>query len=115
MIRINLHNDIINDSLQVGDLACYVETKETNGPNNEITNFTDQVKAIGRIDSIGVSHIVVDSTIQPPSNAFIMFQKHREVNNTSLLGYYAEVKLKNNSTEKAELFALSSETTASSK
>ena len=44
-----------------------------------------------------------------------MFQKDRLANNTSLLGYYAEVKLSNNSTEKAELFALSSEITASSK
>ena len=112
MVRINLHNNIINTSLQIGDVACYVETEETNG---SITNFTDQVKPIGRIDSIGVSHIVVDSTILPPNNSFIMFQKDRLANNTSLLGYFAEVKLNNNSTEKAELFALSSEITASSK
>ena len=37
------------------------------------------------------------------------------VNNTSMLGYYAEVKLKNSSTAKAELFALSSEVAISSK
>lgn len=115
MIRINLHDNIINTSLQVGDVAYYVETVETNGPNNEITNFTDQVKVIGKIDSIGVSHVVVDSTVFPPSGAFIMFQKDRLANNTSLLGYFAEVKLSNNSTEKAELFALSSEITQSSK
>jgi len=100
MVRINLHNNIANASLQVGDIACYVEAKETNGPNNEITNFTDQVTAIGRIDSIGVSHIVVDSTVLPPNDAFIMFQKDRLANNTSLLGYFAEVKLSNNSTER---------------
>jgi len=115
MIRINLHNSIVNTSLQVGDVAYYVETKETNGPNNEITNFTDQVKPIGKIDSIGTSHIVVDSTVFPPSDSFIMFQKDRLANNTSLLGYFAEVKLSNNSTEKAELFSLSSEITPSSK
>ena len=74
MVRINLHNNIINTSLQVGDIAYYVETVETNGPNNEITNFTDEVKVIGKIDSIGASHVVVDSTVSPPSNAFIMFQ-----------------------------------------
>ena len=44
-----------------------------------------------------------------------MFQKDVKVNNTSLLGYYAEVTLKNNSTEQAELFALSSEAIPSSK
>ena len=37
------------------------------------------------------------------------------VNNSSLLGYYAEIKLSNESTEKAELFALGSEITQSSK
>mgnify|MGYP006406290489 FL=1 len=44
-----------------------------------------------------------------------MFQKDNRVNNTSLLGYYAEVELINDSTEKAELFALSSEISWSSK
>ena len=44
-----------------------------------------------------------------------MFSKDKVANNTSLLGYFAEVKLINNSTEKAELFALSSEIRLSSK
>ena len=44
-----------------------------------------------------------------------MFSKNKEVNNNSLLGYYAEVKLINNSTDKIELFTLGSEVTESSK
>ena len=44
-----------------------------------------------------------------------MFRKNESVNNTSLIGYYAEVQLKNESPDKAELFALSSEITESSK
>jgi hypothetical protein len=44
-----------------------------------------------------------------------MFSKDKVANNTSLLGYFAEVKLINNSTEKAELFALNSEIGLSSK
>ena len=44
-----------------------------------------------------------------------MFSKNKAVNNTSLIGYFAEVKLRNNSKEKAELFALSSEIAESSK
>ena len=52
---------------------------------------------------------------KPSDDDFIMFQKDRTVNNTSLLGYYAEIKLRNNSTERAELFALSSEVSPSSK
>ena len=41
--------------------------------------------------------------------------KNKIVKNTSMLVYYAEVKLKNSSTAKAELFALSSEVAISSK
>tara|TARA_R110002167_G_scaffold9722_4_gene44961 strand:- start:826 stop:1182 length:357 start_codon:yes stop_codon:yes gene_type:complete len=118
MIRINLVNEIINTSFQVGDIACYIENKETNGSGTQTqTSFTDPegIKSIGRVVEIGSTYIVVDSSVRPPANAFIMFQKDRLANNTSLLGYYAEVKLSNNSTEKAELFALSSEITASSK
>ena len=44
-----------------------------------------------------------------------MFRKNENVNNTSLIGYYAEVKLRNDSPEEAELFALSSEIVESSK
>ena len=44
-----------------------------------------------------------------------MFAKDRTVNTSSLIGYYADVQFKNNSTEKVELFAVSSEITESSK
>jgi hypothetical protein len=44
-----------------------------------------------------------------------MFSKNKIVNNTSLLGYFAEVTLKNNSTAPAELFALNSQVALSSK
>ena len=44
-----------------------------------------------------------------------MFQKEKSANNTSLIGYYAEVQLKNSSLEKAELFAVGSEVAPSSK
>mgnify|MGYP003676315508 FL=1 len=111
-IKINLKNDIDNVSLQIGDVAYYVKDDDT---STSVTSFTDSVERIGVITSIGTSYIVVDSTIEPPANAFLMFSKDKVANNTSLLGYFAEVKLINNSTEKAELFALSSEIRLSSK
>ena len=112
-LTINLTNDINNASLQIGDTAYYVAGATlTNG----ITSATDSPEMIGEITGItGSSIIVNDPYDTPPVEAFIMFQKDRSVNNTSLLGYYAEVKLSNNSTEKAELFALRSEITQSSK
>jgi hypothetical protein len=44
-----------------------------------------------------------------------MFVKNPEVNSTSLKGYYSEIKMQNNTMEKAELFAVSSEVAISSK
>jgi hypothetical protein len=111
-IRINLKNDIDNVSLQIGDVAYYVKDDDT---STSVTSFTDSVEKIGVITSIGTSYIVVDSTVEPPAAAFLMFSKDKVANNTSLLGYFADVKLINNSTEKAELFALSSEIRLSSK
>jgi hypothetical protein len=64
---------------------------------------------------------VDDSSFVPPpspvlnSNSFIMFKKNEVINNSGLKGYYAEVNFKNNSIEKAELFAVSSEIVESSK
>ncbi len=111
-IKINLKNDIDNVSLQIGDVAYYVKDDDT---STSVTSFTDSVERKGVITSIGTSYIVVDSTVEPPPDAFLMFSKDKVANNTSLLGYFAEVKLINNSTEKAELFALSSEIGLSSK
>jgi hypothetical protein len=44
-----------------------------------------------------------------------MFSKDNKANLSSLLGYYAEVEFKNNSTDEAELFSIGSEVFESSK
>ena len=46
---------------------------------------------------------------------FIMFSKDNKANLNSLLGYYAETTFINDSPEKAELFAVSTEFSESSK
>ena len=45
----------------------------------------------------------------------VMFSKNKVVNDSGVTGYYADVKLTNSSTDRAELFALSSEVSESSK
>ena len=57
------------------------------------------------------------TTVTPPLNigAFIMFSKNNIINLGDVSGYFAEVKLENNSTEKIELFAVGSEISESSK
>ena len=112
-----LNNKITNDSFQIGDIAYFVSV---NPSNNGIISSQSDPQILGKINAI--SSDLKQITINNPQNVnqisqndFLMFQKDTSVNNTSLLGYFAEVKLINNSTEKAELFALSSEIGLSSK
>jgi hypothetical protein len=51
----------------------------------------------------------------PPAESFIFFSKDNKYNMSSLTGYYSEVQFKNNSTDKAELFATSCDIAESSK
>ena len=50
-----------------------------------------------------------------PDQHYIMFAKNHTANTSSLLGYFADVKFENNSTDKIELFSVGSEVTESSK
>ena len=59
------------------------------------------------VDNTGYSAVV-------NVNDFIMFSKYNQ-SDGDVKGYYMEVKLVNNSKEKAELFSISSEVTASSR
>ena len=49
------------------------------------------------------------------SNSFILFSKDNAVNLSSVVGYYAEVKMRNTATVQAELYQVSSEIFESSK
>tara|TARA_R100000544_G_C2174307_1_gene33756 strand:+ start:18 stop:353 length:336 start_codon:yes stop_codon:yes gene_type:complete len=111
MALINLTFNSLNTSLQVGDTAWYVETS-----NN--TADTEDIVKIGEVKEINNNTIVVDSissTLADIDGFFIMFSKNNKANLGDIKGYYAEVKLVNESTEKAEVFSLGSEISQSSK
>ena len=120
-LKITLTNEIQNVSLNVGDVAYYVEASTlVSGTNISVASNAagteENIKKIGEITGIGGVFITVDTVINtPPDGAFVMFSKDKVANNTSLLGYFAEVTLKNNSKQPVELFALSSEVAVSSK
>ena len=101
MITLNLQANVDNASLQIGDIIYY----ESN----------DSVFELGPVLIINSSSIIVDATYHPGPNTFIMFVKNPEANSSSLKGYYSEIKMQNNTMEKAELFAVSSEVAISSK
>ena len=120
-LQITLTDYIQNVSLNIGDTAYYIDGSAlASGTDISIASNTtgeeEVIKKIGEITNIGNTFITIDSPLlTPPDNAFIMFSKNKIVNNTSLLGYFAEVTLKNNSTTPAELFALNSQVAPSSK
>jgi hypothetical protein len=53
--------------------------------------------------------------VLPIASSFIFFSKDNKANLSSLVGYYAEVELTNDSTSSAELFTVSAEMVESSK
>ena len=118
-MQINFKNKINNDSLQVGDSAYYISDSNLSTINSEQTQAPPSVEPVllGNISGVGTDYIVLDNLTgqTPGADDFIMFSKNKIVNNATMLGYYAEVKLKNSSKEEAELFALSSEIAVSSK
>ena len=58
---------------------------------------------------------LADVNTGPYNGDFIFFSKNKTINTSSLLGYYANVKFENNSTNKVELFSIGSEVSESSK
>jgi len=116
MITINFTGGINNDSLQIGDLAYYV-TPSTLGGFEQSTSDPVLIGPIEAITatSINVNNGAVAMTTIDNAGDFIMFAKDTSINLSGLVGYYAEVKINNNSTDKAEMFSIASEITISSK
>ena len=110
-------------SLQIGDTAYYSNITSTAGFNTS-SSFTK----IGLVKSINNATALDDGTETttltceidtttpvPTTSDFIFFSKDNKVNLASLLGYFASVKFKNNSTSKAEMFSIGCEIAESSK
>ena len=98
----------INVSAQVGDMLYETIHYSTVG-----FDIGDDPVLVGVITAVGSNYITV--TGAPTQGACFMFLKDNTVNLSSVIGEYAEVILKNNSTHQAELFTLGSEIAISSK
>ena len=110
----------LNVSLQVGDGVYARNTTTQTGAEDPQAGFTDTgsnyyVGILRNIDNLGnnqydlhVDDSVTGARYVPSELDFIMFSKFSQ-GDSGLLGYYAKAKFVNDSTEKAELFAVSSE------
>ena len=131
MIILNFENiKNLNTSLQVGDGVYAHSTNIQNGANDRQTNsdtgvnqFVGVLRKIEKLNSNSYNlHVDNNKNSFPFSSAnpyggeyyiplaedFIMFSKFSQ-GDSGVLGYYARAKFTNNSIEKAELFAVSSE------
>ena len=129
MTLIFTFNHDINESLQVGDDVYYCHHQSHGGfetvDNENLLNTG--IVHIGKCTNINrtVNFVTVTVAASPPDDAivangvvigdFIMFSKDNKANLSSLLGYFAETTFINDSPEKAELFAVSTEFSESSK
>tara|TARA_R100001126_G_C4764465_1_gene119338 strand:+ start:133 stop:513 length:381 start_codon:yes stop_codon:yes gene_type:complete len=108
--------DPLNVSLAIGDTAYYVATNtkggflttQQSGNTNEETIV--KIGAVSAINQATNTITIATNTLQsnqlPTTSSYIFFSKDNKVNSSSILGYYAEVTFKNNSTTEAELFSI---------
>lgn len=119
----------INISVQEGDMAYYANVSHSQpmmGPSisgsHNHSAYADIIQ-IGLIDTIDRTTNTITCAWNPnPAGAplptadkFIMFSKDNKANLSSLLGYFATVEFRNNSTNKAELFSVGTDIFESSK
>lgn len=124
----------INVSLQPGDIIYYSPTTTSGGSGIYGINTVSTIVTFGictavynlgsttTIPTVPQHSIVVSynnnatpAISLPALGDYIMFSKNKEVNSSSIKGYYAEVKLVNASKEKIELFSIGSNISESSK
>ncbi len=115
----------VNVSLQVGDMVYYSIITSSGTFATVLPSNTVEFGAVSAISADGLSIDVIYEDdadgdgivdVSPPGiNDYISFAKDKQINSSSLVGYYAEAKFINNSKEKAELFSVGSEVSQSSK
>jgi len=117
MATITLGNTTLNESLSVLDKVYYAPITTANGFDKLGTIVEiGTVNAVNRETSvITVTNPVVNGVNLTGTANFLLFSKNNAVETSGLTGYYASVKMKNNSTSKAELFSVNSEIVQSSK
>ena len=113
-------NEQLNSSLQIGDTVWYLNTNQAGGYDVAKSSLAKKLGIVEEIINQNQNNKIIISnnfSNQAPNldDVFIMFSKDNRANTSSLVGYYAEVSLENNSREKIELFAVNSEVAQSSK
>ena len=114
----------INKSVQIGDNLLFTKPIDNqSGVNHPTDAQSTQPVLLGVITAISdwdgstqtitVGNILNDTESEGEVHYF--FSKDNNANLTSLVGYYAEVEIRNNSTIEAEIYQITTDFSASSK
>ena len=98
----------LNESCQVGDMAYYIDPATSGGFDGDGPKLIGQIRQINNANSSTPS-IICETILAGSFNGvskFILFSKDNKANLSSVLGYYAEVKLSNNSSVASEMFSV---------
>jgi len=99
----------VNKSLQIGDTVHYAVV------TNNVTGTPIEVGSVTAFTNTTVTCSIASTADVPTTSNFFFFSKDNKANLSSLVGYFAEVEMKNSSDGKIELFAVGSEVLLSSK
>ena len=105
-------NGEINTSVSIGDYIYY--TNPTTNYQESGFDVSNNMTFVGSIVSISFSNDVTTIVANcnaanplPTSISYIYFSKEKQVNTSSLRGYYGKLKFRNNSKMKAEMYVSS--------
>ncbi len=101
----------IIDSILTNDINSIFYTASTLEVIVEDSDGVDVATIVNTIINVQES----GALLTPPANSFLFFSKDNKYNMSSLTGYFGEVQFRNNSTTKAELYAVACEVVQSSK
>ena len=102
--KVYTFNFELNKEIQLNDNLYYLDASNIKQDLGSITAIDKTNKTITVVNGLGV----------PQSNAYMFFVKNAKFNTSGVLGYYATVKMKNESTTPKELYSVGSEISISS-
>ena len=108
----------INSSLQTNDTLYLIKSGDLSNSTtaNNILKYEGEIISINRNNNtITVKQVDVNGAIVFEADDYIMFTKRAVINNTGMVGNYAELKFVNNDIKKAELFSVGAEISQSAK
>jgi hypothetical protein len=107
----------LNVSIQVGDTAYYVPTSTSSQFQINSSDIVEMGE-VTYVDPGGLEFwcsTTLPSSMYPSGSDYIFFTKDNKINQSNTLGYYAKVKLKNNSRKNAEIYSVAADCFESSK